>query len=523
LTYACSDWDPGTSTCLGDNFNYSYDGAGNLLAFSRWDEAGAQVETVNFVYNGANQIACLDRGGNGVCWDPDDVAYSYDAYGNLTGDGIKAYAYDAENRLISVSDGASTTNYTYSGDGDRVSQRVDGVTTSYVIDIATPLTMVLAEITGSETIYYLHGLELVAQNDGISTEYFGYDGLGSVRQVLESSASVMFAQVFDPYGDPYASAGTASTSWGFTGEQTDTSGLIFLRARYYDPRLGRFVQLDPSRRELNPYQYGLSNPILHADPSGLFSQITNFTLSQFEAMSVDERISWIQDFMALEPQLNNWYNNIEDILNYFKVSRIFGLLNKGGSNSPDKWISWADAGVLQVIQDGYRDYRNRPRYLTPIQIGEDAVELWSLFFDEVIRKNRSDDGVIPFWANAEQQGVEYGRAVADQKVPKSNMHPADVMIIDGFYYLSTTYRYIGKVPNGGDISGSIVFAYVGGKLFGYKGSLLFGCIGALLGDWYVDPRSRVEGWNLGPTGEFAKRMEDLLIAYNELRHPDWSP
>ncbi|MEJ2353033.1 MAG: SBBP repeat-containing protein, partial [Anaerolineales bacterium] len=45
LTYACSDWDPGTSTCLGEAFNYSYDGAGNLLAFSRWDEAGAQVET----------------------------------------------------------------------------------------------------------------------------------------------------------------------------------------------------------------------------------------------------------------------------------------------------------------------------------------------------------------------------------------------------------------------------------------------------------------------------------------------
>ena len=104
-----------TSICLGDNFNYSYDGAGNLLAFSRWDEAGSQVETVNFVYNGANQIACLDGGGNGVCGDPDDVVYSYDAYGNLTSVGIRNYAYDAENRLVSVSDGASTTNYSYNG------------------------------------------------------------------------------------------------------------------------------------------------------------------------------------------------------------------------------------------------------------------------------------------------------------------------------------------------------------------------------------------------------------------------
>jgi RHS repeat-associated protein len=279
LTYACSDWDAGTSTCLGDSFDYSYDGAGNLLAFSRWDEAGAQVETVNFVYNGANQIACLDGGGNGACGDPDDVAYSYDAYGNLTGDGIKTYAYDAENRLISVSDGASNTNYNYNGDGDRISQTVDGVTTSYVIDIATPLTMVLAETTGTETIYYLHGLDLVGQNDGTTTEYFGYDGLGSVRQTLGSSGSVLFAQVFDPYGNLYGSAGMDSTSWGFTGEQTDDYiKLIYLRARWYVPQIGRFSAIDPLygnlRRamSLNRWAYVEGNPITRADPTGLISE-----------------------------------------------------------------------------------------------------------------------------------------------------------------------------------------------------------------------------------------------------------
>jgi YD repeat-containing protein len=81
------------------------------------------------------------------------VAYSYDAYGNLTSDGVKSYTYDAENRLVSVTDGASTTSYTYNGDGDRMSQTVDGVTTSYVIDTAAPLTLVLAENTGTDTIY----------------------------------------------------------------------------------------------------------------------------------------------------------------------------------------------------------------------------------------------------------------------------------------------------------------------------------------------------------------------------------
>jgi RHS repeat-associated protein len=156
-----------------------------------------------------------------------------------------------------------------------MSQTVDVVTTSYVLDTATPLTMVLAETTGTETIYYLHGLDLVAQSDGVSTEYFGYDGLGSVRQMLDSSGSVLFAQVFDPYGNPYASAGVDSTSWGFTGEQADGNGLIFLRARYYDPRQGRFLQQDPERGNLtqalsfNPWLYVFANPINHQDPSGI--------------------------------------------------------------------------------------------------------------------------------------------------------------------------------------------------------------------------------------------------------------
>jgi hypothetical protein len=53
--------------------------------------------------------------------------------------------------------------------------------TTCILDVATPLTMVLAETTGQDSIYYLHGLDLVAQSDGTTTDYLAYDGLGSVR------------------------------------------------------------------------------------------------------------------------------------------------------------------------------------------------------------------------------------------------------------------------------------------------------------------------------------------------------
>src|SRR5690606_5123777 len=75
-------------------------------------------------------------------------------------------------------------------------------------------------------------------------------------------------QTFDPYGSLYARAGESVTSFGFTGEYGDTNGLLYLRARYYAPSQGRFFQLDPSRQEVNLYQYGYSNPILHVDPTG---------------------------------------------------------------------------------------------------------------------------------------------------------------------------------------------------------------------------------------------------------------
>jgi YD repeat-containing protein len=117
------------------------------------------------------------------------------------------YAYDAANRLVSVSDGVSTTAYTYNGDGDRMAQAVDGVRTSYAIDTATPLTMVLAETTGTETIYYLHGLDLVAQNDGVSNEYFAYDRLGSISLAVNDMGEVILAQavIWTAFADYYQS------------------------------------------------------------------------------------------------------------------------------------------------------------------------------------------------------------------------------------------------------------------------------------------------------------------------------
>jgi RHS repeat-associated protein len=273
---------------------------------------------------------------------------------------MKTYTYDAENRLTSVMEGASPTTYTYNGDGDRMSQTVDGMTTSYVLDTATPLTMVLAETTGAETIYYLHGLDLVAQNDGVSTEYFGYDGLGSVRQMLDSSGSVFFAQVFDPYGNQYASAGVDSTNRGFTGEQTDSNGLIFLRARFYNPRQGRFLQRDPwkgnenSPVSFNPWLYVSGNPINQTDPSGmcLDEDMDGKCDSGWQCALIPDPIAWKACWQAfckdpmdepLGPFIEYWGQSVYDT--YIALRDHSGWWH----NTEDKMGKFSPHDMLEVL------------------------------------------------------------------------------------------------------------------------------------------------------------------------------
>lgn len=99
---------------------------------------------------------------------------------------------------------------------------VGTTTTTYAVDTAALLTLVVAETTGTATIQYLHGLGLVAQSDGASTSYLLNDGLGSVRQVLHSIAGVLMAQTFDPYGNPFVYSGPSQplTTHGYANEYT---------------------------------------------------------------------------------------------------------------------------------------------------------------------------------------------------------------------------------------------------------------------------------------------------------------
>ncbi|MCI0528683.1 MAG: RHS repeat-associated core domain-containing protein, partial [Nitrospira sp.] len=100
------------------------------------------------------------------------------------------------------------------------------------------------------------------------------DALGSVRQLTDAQGEITLANAYEPYGDLAQANGTAQTSYGFTSEFTDPSGMVYLRARYYMPSDGRFLTRDTwmgdynSPLSLNRWMYVEGNPINYTDPSG---------------------------------------------------------------------------------------------------------------------------------------------------------------------------------------------------------------------------------------------------------------
>jgi hypothetical protein len=93
-------------------------------------------------------------------------------------------------------------------------------------------------------VNYVHSpCGIHAQNDLSGWEWMVQDGLGSVRGVVDDSLAVLQSVNYATYGEPFGITGSSQTNFGFTGEQTDDSGLLYLRA-------DRIFALDPHTRSM---------------------------------------------------------------------------------------------------------------------------------------------------------------------------------------------------------------------------------------------------------------------------------
>lgn len=244
---------------------YTYDAVGNRL--SQITTVNGSSTTIPYTYDAANRLASVSG-----------TAYNWDANGNLLRAGQTVYSYDTANRLTethpfhSVS---SSEQFFYNGLGDRLKyQRTDlrgrVTTTNYTLDLNAGLTQVLSD--GAYT--YTYGLERIAQVNATMSQYFLSDAIGSVRQLTDATGTVTLTKAYDPYGVVTQTSGSGASTYGYTGEITDPTGMVYLRARYYMPNTGRFLTRDTWQGDydrplsLNRWLYVSGNPINRTDPSG---------------------------------------------------------------------------------------------------------------------------------------------------------------------------------------------------------------------------------------------------------------
>jgi RHS repeat-associated protein len=197
--------------------------------------------------------------------------FTYDPNGNLTGDGSKTYEWDAANRLTAVKQGGSTlASFTYDGNGRRATKTASGTTTTYVYDGAQFLE---ERPSAGATKRHVYGPGIdqpLAQVSGGATTYSVADHLGSVVRATDQAGAPTLTREYDPWGNPLQ--GSATSGFAFTGREWDAEvQLAYYRARYYEPRIGRFINEDPVRilGGLNLYGYVRNNPVNLVDAFGL--------------------------------------------------------------------------------------------------------------------------------------------------------------------------------------------------------------------------------------------------------------
>jgi RHS repeat-associated protein len=181
---------------------------------------------------------------------------------------LRVYTWNDQSQLLQVLNSQKDAVYRYDALGRRIGKIVAGITTEYVYDI---MDVIRQTTHGSGSIDYLRGLAVdqvwAARRDG-SIEVLSRDRLNSILSMIGPVGALSNFE-YDEYG---GTGNSKPTAVGFTGREHDENGIIYFRARYYDPILGVFLSEDPARFEsgdINFYRYAYNSAPNLTDPFGL--------------------------------------------------------------------------------------------------------------------------------------------------------------------------------------------------------------------------------------------------------------
>lgn len=279
---------------------YTYDAAGQLLQQKDVDWFGNIINQYDYTYDAVGNVTeekisyeaqqfkpektvmTYDTGNRLLTYNGQTVKYDADGnmiYGPLNGQMVE-YTYDCRNRLIR----AGNTSYEYDAENNRIAVVEDGKRTDYIVDSNAFLSKLLIQKDeeGKET-YYVYGLGLIGHENEEGYRTYHFDLRGSTTAITDEEGIVTDRFDYAPYGELINHIGDTKTPFLYNGREgvmTDNNGLYYMRARYYNPEIKRFINQDilagsiNDGRTLNRYAYVNGNPISLTDPFGLSPSIS---------------------------------------------------------------------------------------------------------------------------------------------------------------------------------------------------------------------------------------------------------
>ncbi|MEJ8548093.1 RHS repeat-associated core domain-containing protein [Brevibacillus borstelensis] len=290
----------------GDTYTLTYP---NGVSLERKRDSFGQVDTLNHFKNGTSvwqeknnysfgNVTSIERNGTTYRYEYDKVdrltkenvpagenRYSYNGRGSrMTFEGTlptmpntASYTFDERNRLRGVTNEktGAKAEYTYYPDGLRATKTADGGEIRYVYLNGR----VIEELdkNGQLKAQNIWGNELLSRKDVAANKrgYYLYNSHGDVVKVVEENGEELNRYEYDTWGNLTAKTEGMSNPFTYSGEIFDgETGFSYLRARYYDPTVGRFISEDTYKGQvdnplsLNRYAYVSNNPLRYVDPSG---------------------------------------------------------------------------------------------------------------------------------------------------------------------------------------------------------------------------------------------------------------